>query len=252
MDIVVSVSTLDLVLADVWEGQSAELHNNAVTAAGSQYGEPILSGITTMILCAAPVITKVGWQPPSHLTWNFDDAVRLSRPLRAQWEQTPDDRWDATVRSGDEQVGAGTFAFGERSSLESLAEPVLPTPGRTLFAGDRDLFRWWMERSCPGLPGALPDEVPWPVLVSLAGGLIVRVPLVETPHTDILNRAMEWWFLRPVKVGETVRCLIHGRTERLSKSRPGYGIWQADVDVVRDDDHDDTIARISWTIMFTK
>lgn len=244
----ITIDSLDLIVPEVWEGPSAGIHLDVVEAGRSPFGGTILSGITAMIRCCLPMVVEVGWEPPRSLTWSFDDAIPTAGTITVEWAREGPS-WEGSMKVRDRSVCAGRLEYGASDLPPPRQGVELATPGRTLFQGDRRLFEWWV--SAHGVPPVPDGMIPWPVLVSLAGGLLVRVPIIEMEHTDMLNRAMDWSFYRPLKEGETVQGIIHDRTERVSKSRPDFGIWQGTMDVVREDEPSDIIASVRWTVMFT-
>jgi len=247
------IQSLDLIVPEAWEGPSGEIHVNVISAATSSYGAPIVSGITSMILAVAELLDDGGAAPPAELTWSFDDALLTSERFSVD---VSGDIADAAgmafaVRVGERRIGQGTMRFGALDLADELHQPPTAlSPGRTLLDGDRELYDWWLSRSCPQASPAPSGVVPWPMLVSLAGGLISKVEFVGIDHDDLLNRAMVWRFHRPVALGDTLRCHITTTTERISKSRPDMGVWTGAVLLVSQRD-DDVVATVQWTLMFT-
>lgn len=234
MTYIKQISNIDFVVPEVWEGPGGELHLNDLTAAGTPFGQKILSGITSMILAAVPVISSRGWAWPTALTWDFRAPVFTDSQLAVDWKGIGSDRCSATVRRDHDQVvstGELTYRAVDTAAKLGNRDDGEFTFGRTLFDADVELFSWWSAKS--GIPFPTPelgDDVPWPLVVSLAGGLFARLPVsAETPE-EAVNRAMEWTFIRPLRVGESLRGYLHPGTERPSSSRPGWSIWQGQCD----------------------
>lgn len=259
MEYQTQVSNIDFVLPEVWEGPGAELHLNDLTAAKTPFGQKILSGITSMILASTPVIKDVGWGWPSSLKWEFRSPVLSDAQLSVHW-QSSDKREDAhnlqaTVRSNGTQIASsGEIRYG--SLMDSDNETQVRndgsyTFGRTLFDADVELFSWWMSKSglepLDGNPG---DDVPWPLFVSLAGGMFARMAVTADTPDDVVNRGMDWTFMRPLRVGESLRGYLHEGAERASRSRPGWSVWQGQCDFFAEGQVETPVAIYQATAMF--
>ncbi len=238
----------DFMVNAIWEGAGDELHSNDLYAAKTPFGARIISGLALTCLGIARKTAQLNWAPPARLQLVFDSAVKSGDTLALE-----------TIGTGE--TCRINVNVGDRRAMEIRLEPETAAPaersagaaitkGRTFTSGDREVFDWWLSTSLPGLPLAPAGVVPWPIIASATSGFISRIEMIKTPHLSLVNRSNTWRFHRNVAIGETLHAELSDTTERLSKSRDGWGIWTGKVLTVSDTDCD-VVATTDWTCMFT-
>ncbi len=116
----------------------------------------------------------------------------------------------AAGAGGDAAVRTGAPAAAPRYFEDVEIGEAVETPGRTVteadlvayarIAGDHESLD--LTRTPPGLAPAVPDIL----IIALTSGLGFRVPV---PQPQVLAfMVLDWRFLLPVRVGDTVRCRI--------------------------------------------
>jgi len=112
--------------------------------------------------------------------------------------------------SGDAAVRAAGSAGAPRYFEDVEVGETVETPGRTVteadvvafarISGDHEGLDFTAVP--PGLPPAVPDLL----IIALTSGLGFRVPVSQPQVLAFL--VLDWRFLLPVRVGDTVRCRI--------------------------------------------
>lgn len=237
----------DFVVNSIWEGAGDELHSNDLYAADTEFGARIISGIALVSLSVAQHMGERGWPVPPRAAMSFDSAVKSGDFIEIMLNRCDlGDKLEVAV--GERR--ALRITFGSEPVHTTLrSEGGRKTKGRTFTSGDREVFDWWISTSLPAVRLPPPGVVPWPLLSSTISGLIGRIEIIDAPHTSLVNRANEWSFFRPVRVGETVHAEVQQANERTSRTKPGWGVWTARVLVVSDTEGD-VVGTSDWVCMY--
>ena len=238
----------DFIVNSIWEGTGDELHyNESIYARKTEFGGRVLSGLALTCLASAHHSAATKWSPPGRLDLSFDSVVLANDEVGIRQSGTPAET-SIDVMVGDRRV-LKMVLTSEENVPPAPSTPSGVSKGRTLTVGDREVFDWWLSSSLPGLQLAKPGIVPWPLVASAVSGAISRLGLVQQPHTSLVNRSNCWRFHRNGRVGETIHAELHNPSERLSKSKKGWGIWSGTVKTVSDSEND-VIAVTDWICLF--
>ncbi len=241
------INDRDFIVNSIWEGTGDELHYNDIYARRTEFGGRVLSGLALTCLASAHHSAATNWAPPARLDLSFESVVLANDDIVVRQSDMPP---ETSVDVMTEERRALHMVFtSEEINSPTPSAPTRTSKGRTLTVGDREVFDWWLSQSLPGLQLAEPGIVPWPLVASAVSGAISRIGLVQQPHSSLVNRSNCWRFFRSAEIGETIHAEIHSPSERLSRSKQGWGIWSGTVRTVSDSEND-VIAATDWICLF--